>query len=95
MNRRNFIARASLVGAGYALHRNLMGACPENSPAATALSPFPTVRKAPAERNFTSPAIEKAIATFKKKVKNKELGWLFENCFPNTLDTTVHYSEQN
>jgi uncharacterized protein len=23
---------------------------------------------------------------------NKEIGWLFENCFPNTLDTTVDFS---
>lgn len=95
MNRRNFIARAGLLGAGYALHRNLLGACPENSRAAAPAVSFPTVRKAPSERNFTSPAVEKAIATFKKKVKNKELSWLFENCFPNTLDTTVYYSEKN
>lgn len=45
--------------------------------------------------NFKSPAIEKAIATFKQKVKNEELGWLFGNCFPNTLDTTVFYSEKD
>lgn len=50
---------------------------------------FPTVRVPADKRNFSSPAIEKAIADFKSKVKDQELGWLFENCFPNTLDTTV------
>ena len=93
MNRRNFIARAGFLGAGYALTGNLLSARQVNSAAPEATTPFPVVRKAPSERNFTSPAVEKAIATFKKKVKNKELGWLFENCFPNTLDTTVYYSE--
>lgn len=95
MNRRNFIKSVGLLGAGYALHPNLAFANSKNSISADSLTPFPTVRKSPSERNFTSPAIEKAIDTFKKKVKNKELGWLFENCFPNTLDTTVHYSMQN
>ena len=62
---------------------------------AASFSSFPTVRKPISERNFKSPAIEKAIATFKQKVKNEELGWLFGNCFPNTLDTTVFYSEKD
>ena len=50
---------------------------------------FPKVRVPADKRNFSSPAIEKAIADFKAKVKDPELGWLFDNCFPNTLDTTV------
>jgi len=50
---------------------------------------FPEVRRAPASRNFSSPAIESAIREFKAAVKDKELAWLFGNCFPNTLDTTV------
>lgn len=62
---------------------------------AASFSSFPTVRKPISERNFKSPAIEKAITTFKQKVKNEELGWLFGNCFPNTLDTTVFYSEKD
>ena len=62
---------------------------------AASFSSFPTVRKPISERNFKSPAIEKAIATFKQKVKNEELGWLFGYCFPNTLDTTVFYSEKD
>jgi meiotically up-regulated gene 157 (Mug157) protein len=28
-------------------------------------------------------------------VADKELGWLFENCFPNTLDTTVTHAMTN
>lgn len=47
------------------------------------------------ERNFTSKAVEKTIKEIKKNIKDKELAWLFENCFPNTLDTTVEYSEKN
>ena len=50
---------------------------------------FPTVRVAPEKRNFQSPAIEAAISEFRGNVADQELGWLFENCFPNTLDTTV------
>lgn len=43
------------------------------------------------ERKFTSTAVEAVISEFRSQVKNKELAWLFENCFPNTLDTTVDY----
>ncbi len=46
-------------------------------------------------RNFTSEAVESAIKSFHAGVKNKELAWLFENCFPNTLDTTVNYYQKN
>jgi uncharacterized protein len=56
---------------------------------------FPVVRIAADQRKFVSPAVEKAIAAFKNKVANKELGWLFENCFPNTLDTTVEFEMIN
>ena len=46
------------------------------------------------ERLFTSDAIEKKIKEVKKLLKDAPyLAWMFENCFPNTLDTTVHYSQ--
>jgi meiotically up-regulated gene 157 (Mug157) protein len=28
-------------------------------------------------------------------LKDPELAWLFENCFPNTLDTTVDFEVKN
>ena len=46
-------------------------------------------RVAAAERKFTSPAIEACIAKTTASLKDKALAALFENCFPNTLDTTV------
>ena len=50
---------------------------------------FPTVRVAPEKRHFQSPAIESAITEFQKNVADPKLDWLFNNAFPNTLDTTV------
>ena len=47
------------------------------------------------ERNFTSKAVEKAIVSAKAKIKDPRLSWMFENCFPNTLDTTVEFGSKN
>ncbi|WP_374444297.1 glycoside hydrolase family 125 protein [Epilithonimonas sp.] len=47
------------------------------------------------KRKFVSVAVEKTIETIKKSIKDKEIAWMFENCFPNTLDTTVQYYEKN
>ena len=44
------------------------------------------------ERLFKSEAIDKEIKRVKKILKdNPRLAWMFGNCFPNTLETTVHY----
>ena len=48
-------------------------------------------RPAEAERLFTSQAIEQQIVRIQKMLTNARLAWMFGNCFPNTLDTTVHY----
>lgn len=52
---------------------------------------YTTNRPPKAERLFTSQAVESEIVRIKKLLKNPKLAWMFENCFPNTLDTTVHY----
>lgn len=43
------------------------------------------------KRLFVSNAVEEQIRQVKNLLKNKKLAWMFENCFPNTLDTTVHF----
>ncbi len=55
----------------------------------------PNRRPSPDKRNFTSPAVERQIDIIKRNINDKELAALFENCFPNTLDTTVKYQVLN
>jgi meiotically up-regulated gene 157 (Mug157) protein len=50
-----------------------------------------TRRPPPSERNFTSEAVERVIRETTDRLADPELAWLFENCFPNTLDTTVRH----
>ena len=50
---------------------------------------FPSNRPAPGERKFVSKAVEREIDRVSALIKDPELAWLFQNCFPNTLDTTV------
>lgn len=53
---------------------------------------FTSRRPAPADRKFTSPAVEETLQRVKSQIADPELAWLFENCYPNTLDTTVQFS---
>lgn len=53
-----------------------------------------TNRPDPGKRLFRSTAVDDTIEEIKSFLGNNELAWLFENCFPNTLDTTVFYSEK-
>jgi meiotically up-regulated gene 157 (Mug157) protein len=57
--------------------------------AAAAAAPLVSKRPPRAQRRFVSPAVEAEIARVKAKIADPELAWLFENCYPNTLDTTV------
>ena len=44
-------------------------------------------------RLFTASIIEQKILEVQRLLKDAPyLAWMFGNCFPNTLDTTVHYS---
>lgn len=86
MKRRRFIQNTGLLGAGVLASKFSFAVAPED---------FPVVRVAASKRHFTSVAVDKAIKTFQANVADKELGWLFENCFPNTLDTTVTHTIKN
>jgi uncharacterized protein len=50
---------------------------------------YPSRRPPQAERKFVSDAVEGTIQQVKSSIRDPELAWMFENCFPNTLDTTV------
>ena len=52
-------------------------------------------RPQPEARLFTSEAVEKEIAKVTGMLENPRLRWMFANCYPNTLDTTVHYGEDS
>ncbi len=82
MDRKKFIRQSSLASAGLLM---------SNYSFAGWHTDFPLVRVAENQRKFKSPAVEKLIAEIKKNIGNKEIAWLFENCFPNTLDTTVDF----
>ncbi len=84
MNRRHFVKQTSLATSAILLSRYTTAWGTEQN--------LPVVRIPEADRNFRSKAVEKVIADVKKNIGNKELAWMFENCFPNTLDTTVDFS---
>ncbi|HKJ93563.1 MAG TPA: glycoside hydrolase family 125 protein [Longimicrobiales bacterium] len=53
-------------------------------------------RPPPSKRRFTSPAVEATIRDVTARLEDRpRLAWLFENCFPNTLDTTVEVGERD
>jgi len=47
------------------------------------------------KRKFSSNIIEETIRKVKEEIRSAELAWVFENCFPNTLDTTVSFRIEN
>src|SRR5205814_10624840 len=56
---------------------------------------FKSARPAPAQRRFVSEAVEAKIVEVKRTIADPELAWLFENCFPSTLDTTVTFGTRD
>ncbi len=50
---------------------------------------LPHARPAKADRHFTSSAVEALIPRIQQGIGDPNLSTIFENCFPNTLDTTV------
>jgi meiotically up-regulated gene 157 (Mug157) protein len=59
---------------------------------AAALQTFPSKRPPAVQRKFVSRTVEDTITRVKARIADRELAWMFENCYPNTLDTTVNVS---
>ena len=45
------------------------------------------------KRKFTSAAVEKEIVRVTGLIADPEIGWIFQACYPNTLDTTVNFTD--
>ena len=54
---------------------------------------YESKRPQPENRLFHSYAVEQKIEEVCSQLKNPKLRWMFSNCFPNTLDTTVHFGK--
>ena len=80
-SRRNLLKWMALAPAAALLSDGVIAA-----PGKTFVSQRPPVGK----RKFTSAAVERLLAQTKARIADPELAWMFENCFPNTLDTTVN-----
>ena len=83
MNRRKFVTQTTLAGAGLLF----------SSKSFAGSRQFPVVRTPLEKRKFRSESVEQLIKEISSSIGNKEVAWLFENCFPNTLDTTVDFTK--
>ncbi|MGL5272350.1 MAG: glycoside hydrolase family 125 protein [Phocaeicola sp.] len=90
ISRRQFLKSGGLALAAMAVQPSQIFSSVANSNIV-----YTSMRPAKASRRFTSEAVEATIEETKKKIKDPKLRWMFENCFPNTLDTTVKYKQVN
>ena len=84
MKRRRFIKNLSLAGIGFS---GIQSVRSNNKQFDVYVSNRPPLE----ERTFTSVAVEEQIKLVKSNVTDSQLSWIFENCYPNTIDTTVDY----
>lgn len=92
-SRRDFLRTGGLALAGLAMRNTLFGKAVGSSQAAGAS--YVSKRPELSKRNFTSKVVEELIQQTKSQIKNPKLAWMFENCYPNTLDTTVEFEMKN
>ena len=88
-SRRDFIKTSALATSGI----SILGA--GSLRASVYTTAFTSKRPAPANRHFISEKVETTIAGAKARISDPKLAWMFENCYPNTLDTTVEFGTKN
>ncbi|PIF03499.1 MAG: metal-independent alpha-mannosidase, partial [Draconibacterium sp.] len=86
-SRREFLKKSALGIAGIAVAPTLLKGQRQ--------AVFSSQRPRLGERCFTSKAVEIQIQKIKAQIKDAKLAWMFENCYPNTLDTTVQFGKRN
>ena len=89
-SRRNFIKTTGIGIAGLTVggYANIFA-----SPFRFTNVDFTSLRPVVSKRNFVSKSVEDTLINVKRDISDPELAWMFENCLPNTLDTTVTYTE--
>lgn len=87
MNRRKFLVDNSILFSGLTTIPFINFKLKNNQAIVEFISKRPLV----GNRTFTSLEVEKTITEVKSKIQDKELAWIYENCYPNTLDTTVDF----
>ena len=98
-----YIQRITLNGKtytkGYIEHKDIaaggelilhMGSEPNVWYCANEPETYEDQRPLPEDRLFVSEAVEAEIERIVGMLENPRLKWMFANCYPNTLDTTVH-----
>ena len=86
LSRRKFIKQSGL-GFGFAMMPTTFNFFDLND--------FVSQRPELSKRKFVSTSVENTIKKVKKSIADPELAWIFENCYPNTLDTTVNHYQKN
>ena len=90
--RRNFLKKSTLGLAALAINPSW---ATESLKRNTSANKYTSQRPPLVKRNFKSKAVEETIKRVKSKIADPKLAWMFENCFPNTIDTTVKFSMKN
>jgi hypothetical protein len=86
MNRRKFILNNTVLLTGMLVKPSITYGSGLVFPNQKFVSKRPPIE----ERTYTSKAVEETIKRVKSKIADHEIAWMFENCYPNTLDTTVY-----
>lgn len=89
MSRISRLRSISTVGAFIRLDGFLLSC--HSRPLSSGPLALPFQRPSEACRTFSSPLVEKVIEDVTARMTDKDLARLFENAFPNTLDTTVRW----
>lgn len=76
----------------FVLGATLLAVRPRTLMVAEEPSRLPTARPVVKDRRFRSPAVEALIQRVRAQIADPAVATLFENCYPNTLDTTVRTS---
>lgn len=86
MKRRDFISNSAIATSAFLFMDKIN---------AFSMDDFVSKRPPIKDRKFVSKAVEAKIAEVKAAIKDQELAWMFENCYPNTLDTTVEIGKRD